>query len=250
MDWEGMKKKGVSWFKSANNNQNGLDENDTELKEAKTKIPDKEQITNVDEHDKESAQNDNYLFSKDNQDKVVLDLIVSLENIIKDRRLILYRSKGLEDQLHTATETINRMKQELMKKDQLLQENSKEIRKLENILTNKQMSYDQVLEDYKDYQNKSNIEYERISNQLETEINKYNKFNEEFTSFQHQNILKINELEETIRSLKIENQQYAQQYQQILDEKSQLMQTINDFTARMSFSFSQKQSAPDSSDSK
>lgn len=250
MDWEGMKKKGASWFKPANNNQNGLDGNDIELQEAKTKISDEEQIDNVDEHDKASTQNDNYLFSKDNQDKVVLDLIVSLENIIKDRRLILYKSKGLEDQLHTATETINRMKQELMKKDQLLQENSKEIRKLENILTNKQMSYDQVLEDYKDYQSKSNIEYERISNQLETEINKYNKFNEEFTSFQHQNILKINELEETIRSLKIENQQYAQQYQQILDEKSQLMQTINDFTARMSFSFSQKQSTPDSSDSK
>lgn len=250
MDWEGMKKKGAGWFKSANNNQNSLDENYIEQQSAKTSIADKEQITNVNEHDKVNTQNDNYLFSKDNQDKVVLDLIVSLENMIKDRRLILYRSKGLEDQLHTATETINRMKQELMKKDQILQENSKEIRKLENILTNKQMSYDQLLEDYKEYQNKSSVEYERISNQLDTEISKYNKFSEEFTSFQHQNILKINELEETIRSLKIENQQYSQQYQQILDEKSQLMQTINDFTARMSFSFSQKPSTPESTDSK
>ncbi len=250
MDWEGMKKKGASWFKPADNSQNSSYENDIEQQEVKTKIVDGEQITNENKHEQANTQNDNYLFSKDNQDKVVLDIIVSLENMIKERQLILYRSKGLEDQLHTATETISRMKQELMKKDQLLQENSKEISKLENLLTSKQMSYDQLLEDYKDFQNKSNIEYERISNQLETEINKYNKFSEEFTSFQHQNILKTNELEETIRSLKVENQQYAQQYQQILDEKSQLIQTINDFTARMSFSFSQKQSAVGSPDSK
>lgn len=112
------------------------------------------------------------------------------------------------------------------------------------------MSYDQLLEDYKEYQSASKMEYERITNQLETEISKYNKLNEEFMSFQQQNVLRINELEETIRSLKVENQQYAQQYQQILDEKSQLMQTINDFTARMSFSLSQKQTVYDSSDSK
>ncbi|MFA5522964.1 MAG: hypothetical protein WDA24_01275 [Tissierellales bacterium] len=250
MDWEGMKKKGVNWFKSTSNSQDSLDKDHIEQETANPDTTDEEQIDDVNKHDKVGIHNDNYLFSKDNQDKVVLDLIVSLENMIKDRRLILYRNKGLEDQLYTSTETTNRMKQELMKKDQVLQENGKEIRKLESTLTNKQMSYDQLLEDYKEYQSKSNIEYERVSNQLDAEINKYNKFNEEFTSFQHQNILKINELEETIRSLKIENQQYIQQYQQISDEKSQLMQTINDFTSRMSFSFSQRQSTPDSSDSK
>lgn len=241
-----MKKKGLGWLRSANNNQNQLDKNNIDQQTSKTEVLKEAQLSNSMELNQKDKQNDNLLFDKSNQDKVVLDLIVSLENIIKERELILHKNKELKDQLHTASETINRVKHELTKKDQLLQESSKEISKLENKLSNKQMSYDQLLEDYKEYQNTASIEYERISGQLETEVNKYNKLNEEFLSFQHNNMLKINELEETIRILRVENQQYAQQYQQILDEKAQLMKTINDFTARMSFSFSQNQPSHDS----
>ncbi|NLV87844.1 MAG: hypothetical protein GX021_00555, partial [Tissierellia bacterium] len=120
---------------------------------------------------------------------------------------------------------------------------------LENSLTNKQMSYEQLLEDYKEFQENSNMEYERISAQLEAEIEKYNKLNEESMEVQYKNMLKINELEETIRNLRIENQQYLQQYEKILNEKSELMKIINDFTEKMSFSFSPKVTASDGSNS-
>ena len=49
-------------------------------------------------------------------------------------------------------------------------------------------------------------------------------------------MLKISELDETIRNLEIENQKYLEQYQTIMREKAELMKTINDFTDRMSFS--------------
>lgn len=239
-----MKKKGLSWLKPSNNNQNQSDKNMVQ-QVSKAEVLEENQLSNSIEIEQRDKQSESLFFAKNNQDKVVLDLIVALENIIKERELLMHKNKEIKDQLHTANETINRIKHELTKKDQLLQENSKEISKLESKLSNKQMSYDQLLEDYREYQNTASIEYERISSQLEAEINKYNKLNEEFINFQHQNLLKINELEETIRILKIEKEQLAQQYQQILDEKSQLMQTINDFTARMSFSFSQKQTSQD-----
>lgn len=238
------KKKGLSWLKPSNNNQNQSDKNMVQ-QVSKAEVLEENQLSNSIEIEQRDKQSESLFFAKNNQDKVVLDLIVALENIIKERELLMHKNKEIKDQLHTANETINRIKHELTKKDQLLQENSKEISKLESKLSNKQMSYDQLLEDYREYQNTASIEYERISSQLEAEINKYNKLNEEFINFQHQNLLKINELEETIRILKIEKEQLAQQYQQILDEKSQLMQTINDFTARMSFSFSQKQTSQD-----
>jgi hypothetical protein len=66
---------------------------------------------------------------------------------------------------------------------------------------------------------------------------------------QYKNMLKINEWEETIRNLRIENQQYLQQYEKILNEKSELMKIINDFTDKMSFSFSPKVTASDGSNS-
>lgn len=241
MNKERPEKKGIGWFKGVRSNQGQLEQEVVEDQITATEL--------VDEPKQTDPPNNHNLFSKDNQDKVTLDLIISLENMLQDRQLILYKNRGLEEQLSNANETINRLKQEQMKKEQLLQEKNKEIRTLESNLTNKQMAYDQLIEDYKEYQNNSNIEYEKISNRLETEINKYNKLYEEFTNGQYQSMLKINELEEKIRNLEIVNQRYIEQHQKILDEKTELIQTINDFTERMSLSFSAKPTTSNSSDS-
>lgn len=250
MSKESTKKKRIGWFKTNDYDQRQLDQDSLEQEETAAEFMKEEQFLDVREFEQTDTENNKNLFSKDNQDKVVLDLIVSLENMIKDRQLILYKNKGLEEQLYATNETISRIKQDQMKKDQILQDKNKEIHGLENSLTHKQMSYDQLLEDYREYQNTSNIEYEKISNQLETEINKYKKLNEESMNAQYQSVLKITELEEKVRNLEIENQRYSQQYQKILDEKSELMQTINDFTQRMSFSFSPKTTTSNLPDSK
>ncbi|MUK88180.1 hypothetical protein GMD78_07200 [Ornithinibacillus sp. L9] len=242
-----IEKKGIGWFKNSRS-QAAVEQEDM-IEQTITAYAEKEeQNSKVEEQEDEQTPSKD-VFSKENQDKVSLDLIVSLENMLKDRQLTQYKNNDLEDQLHTANETINRLKQEHLKKDQLIQEKNHEINALETNLTNKQMSYDQLLEDYNEYQNTSNNEYEKISDQLETETSKYNKLHEESKNAQYQSMLKINELEERIRELEIENQKYADQHQQILDEKAQLMQTINDFTERMSISFSPKASASNSSES-
>lgn len=245
MSKEKTKKKGIGWFKTNNSNLNQIEQDIGELQVPTSEIITNEQSNNL----MEFEQSNSHIFSKENQDKMALDLLVPLENMLKDRQLMLYKNKGLEEQLCTLNEINNRLKQDIMKKDQFLQEKNKEIRTLENGLTNKQMSYDQLLEDYKESQTTSNIEYERISNLLEIENNKYTKLNEEATSAQYQSMLKINELEEKIRNLEIESQRYLQEHQKVLDDKAELMQTINDFTERMSFSFSPKITAPDLSDS-
>ena len=235
-----MKTKAFSWFRPSSykdkQNKNNLEEEKLEALEDES-LPIKTE--------KLEEEEEKHILSKDKQDKVVQDLIVSLENLIQDRQLVIYKNRSLEDQISSANETINRMKKDLLKKEQLLQEKNKEIRELENSLTNKQMSYEQLLEDYKEFQDNANMEYERISGQLEAEINKYNKLNEEAMEAQYKSMLKINELEEIIRNLKIENQQYLQQYEKILDEKSELMKIINDFTEKMSFSFSPKTAPTD-----
>jgi chromosome segregation ATPase len=186
------------------------------------------------------AESNNNLISKENQDKKAMDVIVSIETILKERQLLFYKNKGLEEQLHIANENITRIKHEQIKKEQIIQEKNKEIRELENNLTNKQMTYDQLLEDYKEYQYTSNAEYERISNLLEIESARYNKLYDESTNIQYQNMLKINELEDKIRNLEIENQKYSEKYNKIIFEKEDLLQTINEFTDRLSFSFSPK----------
>jgi chromosome segregation ATPase len=231
-------KKGIGWFKGVRSNQNQLEKNSAEQPEDVPNMVVEESSITPKESEQPVGDSNRHLFSKGNQDKITLDVVISIENMIKERQLLSYKNKGLEDQLYTANETINRFKHDQIKKDQLIQEKNKEIRELENNLTNKQMSYDQLLEDYKEYQHTSNMEYEKLSNQLETETAKYANLYEESTNTQYQSMLKISELEDKIRSLEIANQKYAEQYQKIVDEKADLMQTINDFAERMSFSFS------------
>lgn len=244
-----IEKKGKNWFKSVLSNQNQLEKNSTEKQELIAEFVFDEPSKAMEESDQSNTDSNKHFFTKDNQDKVVLDVMVSIENMLKERQLLSYKNKGLEEQLNATNETITRFKHDQIKKDQLLQEKHKEIRDLENNLTNKQMSYDQLLEDYKEYQLASNMEYEKISNQLEIEISKYNKHSEEASKSQYQSMLKVNDLEETIRSLEIENQKYSEQYQKIVNEKAELMNTINDFTERMSFSFSAKTSISNPSQS-
>jgi len=197
-------KKGLTWLKNIRSSQ---------VQTEPTTVEPQSSVELSEEIEQTEPQNNTELFSKDTQDKIVLDLIVSLENLLKDRQLMLYKNKALEEQLHNANESINRLKQDQLKKEQLLQEKNKEIRSLEDILTSKQMSYEQLLEDYKEYQS----------------------------------MTKINDLEEKIRNLEIEKQQLEQQYQKIIQEKTELLQTINDFTERMSFSFLTKNTASNSS---
>lgn len=241
-----IEKKRNNWFKNALNSQNQLENTPEESSESEIESQEEtienEQTAALPLEDSVHQVPDNTpsIFSKENQDKIALDVIVSLENILKERQLLAYKNNAMMDQINAANETIYRFKRETLKKDQLLQDKSKEIRELENTLTNKQMSYDQLLEDYKEYQLSSNLEYDKISNQLDTEKTKYNKLYEESTKTQSQQVLKINELEEKIRNLEIENQKYAEQYEKISNEKAELMKSINDFTERMSFSFAPK----------
>lgn len=235
-----MEKKRLGWFKNHLSNQQEFMQKEESMETIIEYLP----VDNENQKQQDTFQSidseETFIFSRENRDKIALDVIVSIENIIKDRQLLTYKYNALVEQLEKANQTINNLKKEQLKKEQIIQEKTKEIRDLEIILTNKQMSYDQLLEDYKEYQLKHNLEYDKLTNQLETEKAKYHKLFEESARIQTQQAQKINELEEHIRSLEIENQKYLEQYEKIVEEKAQLMKTISDFTERMSFSFSIK----------
>ncbi|ALC86114.1 hypothetical protein AM499_09975 [Bacillus sp. FJAT-22090] len=233
------KNKSMGWLKGVLTNQNHFPETEQKGKE-EVSIQLIEEYSNMEDSFPPEQPSKKYILSKDNQDKLSLDLIVSLENLLNDRQLMFYKNEGLEEQLQTANESNSRLKHDLVKKEQLVQDKNKEIRTLESNLTNKQMSYDQLLEDYKEYQSTSSSDFDNISIQLEKEINKYNMLKEESSNNQYQNMLSIRELEERIRELEVENQKSIEQFTQVLEEKTELMKTINDFTERMSFSFTTK----------
>lgn len=234
------KKTGLNWLNSLNLSKNDSEQNTTNEIEKETEISDDEIFDDAKESEKELVQKEVSLLSKDNQDKLVLDLLVSLENLLKDRQLTAYKNKNIDTQLLASNSTINTLKQDLSKNSQLLIEKNEQIENLEESLTYKQMAYDQLLEDYKDHQINTSTNYDNISLQLNSEISKYNTLSEEYTNYKKDAILKISKLEEAIRNHEIEKSQYEMNYKKVSDEKNELMKTISDFTDRMSFSFSPK----------
>jgi len=236
-----MNQKSKGWLKGVLSSRSQVEEMSSEDTDTVELVD--EQPSSTEEYESSIPLNNKHLLSKENQDKISLDLILSLENMLNDRQLIQFKNKGLKEQLDSSNETISRLKYDIAKKEQLLQDKSQEINTLESNLTNKQMSYDQLLEDYKDYQYNAKNDLDKISNKLEIEITKYNKLNEEYINTHHQDMLKMKELEERIRELEIENHRYAEQYSRVVNEKTELMNTVNDFAERMSFSFSPRASA-------
>lgn len=173
------------------------------------------------------------ILSRSNKDKFISDLVSPLEDLIKDRELLMVNKQDLENKLNVANSTIDRMKNNIDDQEKKLVTQVEEIKSLEKNLSEKQTSYDQLLEDYKNHQNVARREYAQISNKLDLEISKYNRFSDETTTAQRRNIDKINVLEEKIRSLEIERDQYSKRYDEANKEKEALIKNIDDFTKRM-----------------
>jgi chromosome segregation ATPase len=245
-----LKQKPIGWLKGVLSNQNANDVDKT-YNEADLPIESETAAVQSDvQQEPDEPLNNKMQYLKDNQDKVTLDIISAVENLLNDRQLVIYKKQGLEEQLNNANETITKLKFELTKKEQTILDNEKEISNLEEKLTSKQMSYDQLLEDYKEYQKTSNNSIDNLKYQLEKETGKYNKLSEEFSNYQYQNMQKIAELEERIRDLEVENQKITEQNNKVLEEKNKLLQTFNDFSERMSISFTHtdKPKSPSSSE--
>lgn len=238
------KKKKTSWINSFTQSILDQDDKADEVLPVEEEKPSKANTydlsSNMQSSEKKDLQAKELLFDKSNKDKVSLDLIAAVENFMKDRDLTLYKNKGLDNQLFTANENIRFLKKDQEEKENIIARKNKQILDLESNLTNKQMAYDQVLEDYKEFKTISTLEQEKLSIQIDKEVNKYATLNEEYVNNQYQNMLKINELEGKLRNLEIENHQFEKDYKLIKEEKQTLLESINDFTGRMSFSLSPK----------
>lgn len=99
----------MNWLKGVLSNQNQIEKEQPIFEEVEEVSSDLEVL--------ESSSDSKSLLSKDNQDKVSLDLIVSVENMLYDRQLILYKLKDLEDRFNSANEMIGQLKHDQVKKE-------------------------------------------------------------------------------------------------------------------------------------
>ncbi|MDR5658842.1 hypothetical protein RH915_05010 [Serpentinicella sp. ANB-PHB4] len=176
--------------------------------------------------------------SLSHKEKVIVDVEVAVEQIIKDRQLKMVAIKDLEAQLTNANQKIDKLKQDVQTANKKVNEQQMEKKQLEEELTLKKLNFDQLLEDYGEYQVRISNEVEEVNFALEKEQEKYRQLSEDYKQFRISMAQQIKTLEETIREKEIENQKLVERHKKIQEEKVQLLKSFSDFTERVNKSTS------------
>lgn len=147
-------------------------DSDTTETNNKSKIDDSEQFANneFDENtrlDDSKASYEEHTYSLDQMmfadieaDKFSYDLIVAVKNIINEKKGIDNKIENTEIKLTDAKEKIKSLKLAIQKKERETNDYKSVINDFEEKIMKMQMSYEQLLEDYQNYQEEAKTEFE------------------------------------------------------------------------------------------
>lgn len=238
-------------FKDFINRMRNVDSDTTETNN-KSKIDDSEQFANneFDENtrlDDSKASYEEHTYSLDQMmfadieaDKFSYDLIVAVKNIINEKKRIDNKIENTEIKLKDAKEKIKSLELAIQKKERETNDYKSVINDFEEKIMKMQMSYDQLLEDYQNYQEEAKTEFENVKFLYQKEQEKYAILTADSKEQQMELHNTIEKLEERIRDLEAENKNITDKYNESLTEKNDLLQIINDFTGRFAGNSSKK----------
>ncbi|MEK8131435.1 hypothetical protein WMW72_26350 [Paenibacillus filicis] len=172
--------------------------------------------------------------SKANLDKKSLDLLFAVDQLIQAKQHSDMSIYEHQDRLMHANGNIDRLSRDLKNMGRVVEEREKSILDLEQKLTEKNLKYDQMLEDCRDIQNGMTTEIEELKNVIDLEQQKYSSLLHKHNEAQLEKSRKINELEEKNGKLAIEHAHLMQKFEAQREEKAYLLSMIQDFTTRMS----------------
>lgn len=176
--------------------------------------------------------------SKLEKDKITLDLVTAVNQYIKSRQLSQQEIALLEAKLSESMDQINLLKGELSRANEIILERDKQIANYEKKLVDKNLMIDQMIEDNNEIRSTLSNEISELKSLLSIEQKKYKKLTIEAEQENRELANKIREHEEKIRQLESEKASLAENYNKLREENRYLMNMINDFTNRMSSSFS------------
>jgi chromosome segregation ATPase len=180
-----------------------------------------------------SAESDTLWISKENLDALETELVNSTENFIKNRKLELRKIQNLQSQIQTMQDRLSHQETLAAQMEIKTKEYTSMIEKLENKLTEKQMAFDQLLEDLSYHQSRSQDETDKLKMNLAEEKGKFDQLFHEHTHIRETLSGAEIKLQEKIQSLEMENKDLKSRFQELQREKKHLIDTFNEFTARL-----------------
>lgn len=183
--------------------------------------------------------------NKSHMDKKSIDLIFAVEQIIQAQQRVEASYHETQDRLNYANGQIERLTKDLRNLNLVIEDREKSIMELENKLTDKNLKVDQMMEDYRELQSSLTDQIEEQKGIIEVERQKYAALLQKNNESQTEKNKKINDLEEKLSKLEIEHTHLKQKFETLRQEKTYLVNIVNDFTTRMTSPFSPKTTITD-----
>ncbi|MCC3372545.1 hypothetical protein [Cohnella sp. REN36] len=178
-------------------------------------------------------------------DKKSLDLVFAVEQIIQAKQSVEASNYEMQDRLNYANGHIERLNKDLKNLNKVIEDREKSIMELEQKLTEKNLRVDQMMDDYRELQSTLSEQIEELKGANEVERQKYAALLQKNNETQAEKNKRIGELEEKIGKLEVEHTHIKQKFEALRQEKAYLVNVVNDFTARMTSSFSPAAAAGD-----
>ncbi|PYY30747.1 Uncharacterized protein PIL02S_00836 [Paenibacillus illinoisensis] len=180
---------------------------------------------------------DSVLNNKAHMDKSSLDLLFAVEQMIKEKQHVEMSHNDVQDRLNHANGQNDRLNRDLKNLGKVIEEREKSILELERKLADKNLKVDQMLEDYRELQSNMAGQNEELKGVIELERQNYagllQKHNEMITDKNK----RISELEEKNVRSESELTQMKQKFDTLRQEKTHLLNVVNDFTNRLTSPF-------------
>ncbi|SFF17732.1 hypothetical protein SAMN05216378_5302 [Paenibacillus catalpae] len=177
------------------------------------------------------------LINKGHMDKRSLDLVFAVEQMIKAKQHVEMSHNDLQDRLGHANGQIDRLNRDLKNLGKVIEEREKSILDLEKRLSDKNLKVDQMMDDYRELHSTLSGEVEELKSVIELERQNYAGLLQKHNETTADKNKKINELEEKNTRLEAELSQMKQKFDALRQEKTHLLNIVNDFTNRLTSPF-------------
>lgn len=199
--------------------------------------PQEEASLNSTTSEAKEESSDSVLNNKAHMDKSSLDLLFAVEQMIKEKQHVEMSHNDVQDRLNHANGQNDRLNRDLKNLGKVIEEREKSILELERKLADKNLKVDQMLEDYRELQSNMAGQNEELKGVIELERQNYagllQKHNEMITDKNK----RISELEEKNVRSESELTQMKQKFDTLRQEKTHLLNVVNDFTNRLTSPF-------------
>lgn len=198
-----------------------------------------EQAKMKDEEGNLESESTNTLHVSSNikNNKELMNLILAVDQVVHQHQISEHEFIDLQNRYTHTTGQLAERDEEIRRTNKVVVNKDKTIGILENKITDNNLKFDQIMEDFNLMKSQLSNEIDDLKNAIDIEKKKYKSLNEQYDKELIDQVNKIKTKEEIILKLESENANFREQNEQITKENKYLLTLANDFTSRISASF-------------